>query len=232
MTSAVTVHAAMLVPAHEHRFPGSPFHVRAGGVAKSQRGPVARASLRSSVATFEPRNSASATYQASYDVTFVRSSHTRGANGAYGKSSTLRSRRSACAIDATSGEISPANAARRRILATSAGIKCGALSGSPVRSDSAQVPVLPPSMSADTTSEASMTSVTGDPHPGATESGPAAERTRLRPSWPGSAPAASRRRAGGQARSAWSANTPAMTGQSERLGQPARPWSHQAHHGW
>ena len=211
--------------------PAKPSQVTTGGVAKPQRGPVARASLRSSVATFEPRNSASAIYQASYDVRFARSSHTLGANGAYGKNSTRRSRRSACAIDATSAEISPAAAARRRILAASTGIRCGALSGSAVSSDSAQVPVLPASTSADTTSEASMTSVTGDPHPGATESGPLAARTLLRPSGHGSAPAMSQRLAGGQARRAWYADTPAMTGQSKQHGPPAHPGSRQAHHG-
>src|SRR5450755_705357 len=62
--------------------PAKHSQVATGGVTKPQRGPVARASLRSSVATLEPRNSASATYQASYDVTFARSSHTLGANGA------------------------------------------------------------------------------------------------------------------------------------------------------
>jgi hypothetical protein len=62
--------------------PAKHVQVAAGGVTKPQRGPVARASLISSVATLEPRSSASAMYQASYDVTFARSSHTRGAKGA------------------------------------------------------------------------------------------------------------------------------------------------------
>ena len=45
--------------------PARPGSHAVGGVSKPHRGPVARASLRSSVATREPRNSANATYQAS-----------------------------------------------------------------------------------------------------------------------------------------------------------------------
>jgi hypothetical protein len=51
------------------------------GVAKAQRGPVAFANRRSSVASFASSDSASATYQPSYAVTFSRSSHTLVANG-------------------------------------------------------------------------------------------------------------------------------------------------------
>jgi GntR family transcriptional regulator len=44
----------------------------------------------------------------------------------------------AWAIAATSAEISPAAAARRKMLAASTGIRCGALSGSPASRDSAK----------------------------------------------------------------------------------------------
>jgi hypothetical protein len=53
-----------------------------GGVSNPHRGPAARVIPRSRVATLHPRASASATCQASQDVTLSRNSHTRGAKGA------------------------------------------------------------------------------------------------------------------------------------------------------
>ena len=58
-----------------------PQAMSSGGVRKPQRQPEARATLRSSVASFASRDSARATYQASCAVTFVRSAHTRAAKG-------------------------------------------------------------------------------------------------------------------------------------------------------
>src|SRR4051812_32107917 len=58
--------------------------------------------------------------------------------------------------------MSPAMAARRRMLAASTGIRCGALSGSSPRRGSAQAPIAPASTRPATTIEASTTSVTDD----------------------------------------------------------------------
>lgn len=58
-----------------------------------------------------PRVSATATYHASYAVRFARRSHTRCANGAYGKNARRRASISECANEALSSEISPARAA-------------------------------------------------------------------------------------------------------------------------
>jgi len=104
--------------------------------------------------------SATATYQASYAVTVDRSSHTLDAQELYGNSSTRGETRSSCAREAAAAEMSPANAERRRTLATSTGIRCGAASDPDIRIDSAQSPAGPALMSAATTTEASTTTVT------------------------------------------------------------------------
>src|SRR6516164_2375723 len=136
------------------------------------------------------------------------------------------SSRSVSAIAATSAEISPAAAARRRMLAASTGIRCGALSGSLVSKDSAQEPVLPPSTSADTMSDASTTRVIGDPRRGGTGYGRLTAKTLSWTSWHGYVAPGPRHQAVAQARRAWPAGTPAATGHSARHGRPVHHESH------
>ena len=88
----------------------------------------------------------------------------------------------------------------------------------------------PSSTRADTTSDASMTSVTGDPRRGAREFGPAARMSLSRSSGTGSARPASRHRAGVLARRALSEGIPGGTGRSVRRGRPGHPVSRPVRH--
>ena len=67
---------------------------------------------------------------------------------------------------AASCEISPARAARRRTLAASTGIRCGAARSAPDSSSSAHRPSVPPSASAATTNPASTTRLIAGPRRG------------------------------------------------------------------
>ena len=130
------------------------------GTMNAQAGPVARLSLKSSVASAQSKASATATYHASWHVTFRRSSHTRSAKGAKGNNSTSSRSRSRWAPLASILEICPRLSRRRSMFAASTWTSSGAASVFAPTTDSPHRPSGPESTNVATTTDASTTTVT------------------------------------------------------------------------
>ena len=130
------------------------------GTMNAQAGPVARLSLKSSVASAQSKASATATYHASWHVTFRRSSHTRSAKGAKGNNSTSSRSRSRWAPLASILEICPRLSRRRSMFAASTWTRSGAASVFAPTTDSPHRPSGPESTNVATTTDASTTTVT------------------------------------------------------------------------